>query len=80
MFCGLDVDDVRTTGIFEIDGVYVVIISMDRVQTLQLSLFHHETHGFGPLLTVSQSISDFSLSVLKSHGDSRKLVPQLQII
>ena len=42
-------------------------------QTSQLSQFHHETHGFGPLLTVSQSTYDFSLN---SHSDPRKLISQ----
>ena len=46
------------------------------VQTSQLSQFHSETHGFGPLLTVSLSTSDFSLSVLNSQGDPTELISQ----
>ena len=32
------------------------------------------SHGFRPLLMISWSISDFSLSVLNSHGDPRELI------
>ena len=35
-------------------------------QTSQFTQFHHETHSFGPLLTVSQSTPNFSLSTYNS--------------
>ena len=45
-------------------------------QTSQLSWFYSETHGFGPLLTVSLSTFDFSLSVLNFQGNPQKFISQ----
>jgi len=60
--------------------VYVFVCFVVCVyQTSQLSQSHRETHGFGPNLTISWLSSDFSPSVLNSHGCSQKLVPQPEL-